>query len=649
MLTRLTTYLTYAFVFVYPLFFLPITSDAYDFQKTSLLLVFLVLYLLLSLTDSIIKGKVEIYINSTTVFLFLLAGLSLVSAFIQSPNPILALTNPLSTSLLLMLPFFHAGMLGQKERDKEMYLNLLLLSGSLISLYAIVNFSLNIETGLFIPSGSILLSAIFIGVLLIVSIPKTIHSVFNAFTDNEDNFYSKRSVGFLITTLILLGGISVLLIRLKTDAAPILLPFSIGWEIFLTSIATVKSVILGFGPSNFSSAFTLLKPLEFNTTVYADVLFTSSSSYLLTLGTENGLLSVILYVFILVKTISLLFAKTDLEPFERRVAAIAGLCSLILLSVLPGSTTGLLTCILLLSLSSYPKPFTVFHLGKKDSMRFFLLVIPFALSALIFLGLSRVYLSEVSFKKSADLLAQGKGSDAYNKEKEAISFNPYIDRYHIAFSQTNLALANSLARKKDLDQKDRENIPILVRQSIDQAQIAVKLNRTSLPAWDNLSNIYLALTNFVIGSEKWAEESLRQKIQLDPINPSHHLSLALFYKTQDKPQDAEKEFEEALRLKTNDARIQYQYGLLLIDQKKYQEAFKHLSIALGLVSPGSENETLILNTIKGIEEYTKNNEGINSNTNKTESINSQEPSNLNVSPTSPPIPSSIPTIEMKRK
>src|SRR3989338_9242234 len=105
MLTRLTTYLTYAFVFVYPLFFLPITSDAYDFQKTSLLLVFLVLYLLLSLTDSIIKGKVEIYINSTTVFLFLLAGLSLVSAFIQSPNPILALTNPLSTSLLLMLPF----------------------------------------------------------------------------------------------------------------------------------------------------------------------------------------------------------------------------------------------------------------------------------------------------------------------------------------------------------------------------------------------------------------------------------------------------------------------------------------------------------------------------------------------------------------
>ena len=136
---------------------------------------------------------------------------------------------------------------------------------------------------------------------------------------------------------------------------------------------------------------------------------------------------------------------------------------------------------------------------------------------------------------------------------------------------------------------------------------------------------------------------------MDPINPSHHLSLALFYKTQDKPQDAEKEFEEALRLKTNDARIQYQYGLLLIDQKKYQEAFKHLSIALGLVSPGSENETLILNTIKGIEEYTKNNEGINSNTNKTESINSQEPSNLNVSPTSPPIPSSIPTIEMKRK
>lgn len=648
MLTRLTTYLTYVFVFLYPLFFLTITSDAYDFQKTALLLVFLLIYFLLSLTDSILKGKVEIYLNATTLFLAVLGCISLLSAFIQSPNPILALTNPLSTSLLLMLPFFHSAFLGQKERDKEIYLNLLLLSGSLISMYAILNFFLKLDTGLFIPSGSILLSAIFIGILLFVCIFKTIHSVFNAATDNADNFYTKRSLGFFITTLILLGGIVVMGIRLRTDAVPILLPFLEGWQIFLMSIGTLKTVLLGFGSGNFSASFTLLKSLEFNATSYADVLFTSSSSYVLNLGTENGLISVIFYIFILVKTISLLLLRRDLEPLERRIAALGGILSLIVLFILPGSTTVILTCVLLLSLASYPKPFAIFHVGKKDSRRFLLLVIPFALCSLIFLGLTRVYLSEVAYKRSVDLISLGKGSEAYNKEKEAISFNPYIDRYHIAFSETNLALANSLARKKDLDGKDKENIPILVRQSIDQAQIAVKLNRTSLPAWDNLSNIYLSLSNFVIGSDKWAEESLKQEIQLDPQNPSHHLSLALFYKTQGRQSDAEKEFEEALLLKKNDPRIQYQYGLLLIDQKKYEDAFKHLSIALGLVSPGSENEKIILKAIKSIEEYTKTQENINYGTNKTQNINSQEPSSLDLFPTSEPIPSSIPTIVVQK-
>jgi Tfp pilus assembly protein PilF len=229
--------------------------------------------------------------------------------------------------------------------------------------------------------------------------------------------------------------------------------------------------------------------------------------------------------------------------------------------------------------------------------------------------------------------------------KKAISQNPYIDRYHASFSQVNLALAQSLAKKKTLTPEDKDNIPTLVRQSIDQAQIAVKLNRTSLTSWQTLSQTYVSLLNFVVGSDAWAESSLKQVIALDPMNPLHRLTLASFYEKQNKPTRADEQYKDALRITTTDPRTYYRYATFLINQKDYNHAFEYLTIALNLVAPGSENEKTITSTRKSIESMINSKNNINTINSSTLSNTVPNRELNDKSSTSSGIPQAIPTIK----
>ncbi|MCJ7739806.1 hypothetical protein MUP32_00620, partial [Candidatus Microgenomates bacterium] len=87
---------------------------------------------------------------------------------------------------------------------------------------------------------------------------------------------------------------------------PYLLPFSYGLKIALEVMKDLKSLLLGIGPTNFMTAFTLGKSASINSTPFWNVIFTSSSSFFLNLVTESGLIAGTIYLFLFFKSLRLL-------------------------------------------------------------------------------------------------------------------------------------------------------------------------------------------------------------------------------------------------------------------------------------------------------------------------------------------------------
>jgi hypothetical protein len=188
--------------------------------------------------------------------------------------------------------------------------------------------------------------------------------------------------------------------KLMSDARPIILPLSYGWQIFLTTIGTLKSVFLGIGPSNFATAFTLGKPASFAATSYSDILFTSSSSFLLTLGTELGLVAFIIMIVIFLHSLTSLLSDSAMPTAFPKIASVGAILSLVYLALAPGSVSLVILLILFLGLCDNPKPFKSFSVGHNNPSKWLVLILPFTLTALVLWYGTKVVLAEKYFKDS---------------------------------------------------------------------------------------------------------------------------------------------------------------------------------------------------------------------------------------------------------
>jgi tetratricopeptide (TPR) repeat protein len=392
---------------------------------------------------------------------------------------------------------------------------------------------------------------------------------------------------YLLSLFIMIIALILLIIHLTTDFKPVILPLIFGWQIFLEVLKDVKTLFLGIGPTNFITAFTLTKPIALNQTPFWNIVFTSSSSLLLTLATETGILAALFYLIIFLK--SLRSNNHELRTMNYEPLHLTLLFLLLLQILLPSSMAIFILTIILLALSAEIKIIREISLAKIGYLNYLFpaLVALFAVIILYFCG--RAYLAEVFFKQSLDAVLNNQSQKAYDRERLAITLNPFIDRYHRAFSQVNLAIAANLSAKQEISEEDKQNIPKLVQQSIDYGRSAVNLYRTNVINWDNLAQIYTALGNFAQGSANWAKSSLEQRVQLDPFSPGGYLILGSFYLQEENYDEAEKSFRTALALKSNLANTHYQLGLLFTKMKKYEEAYRELQTTKALLIPESSD------------------------------------------------------------
>ncbi|MCJ7829608.1 tetratricopeptide repeat protein [Patescibacteria group bacterium] len=570
-----------------PLFFLPFTSEFYEFNKNILLLVVSGLCLAVWALKMVLEKKVTFRRTPLDLPILTIAGAFILSTIIAAPNKLETLWLPNGTGTIVALTILYFIMTNNiKKTGQIKLLGALIFGGVVLSLITIYQFiglgeSLIASGSLWAflrlkawtPVGGLLPLATFLIVILVLVTTQFL-------THLKRRSFSLSTIYYLLSIILILAGLIISLYQLFNPAnKPLLLPLSTAWAIAVESFKNGKIFLFGVGPKSFLDAFSQFRPLSYNLTPLWAIRFGNSSNFYLHSLTTVGLLGLAAYLWLIGKVLK---KRGPLAYF------IPLLAILLIFLFFPANFLMLFVFYVLLALLANDLP--VREYTEQSRILPWTIFIPtLLLVAGCFFFIGRAYAAEIYSKHSLNSIAQNDGTNAYNHQIKAISLNPYHDVYRISYSQTNLLLADALARKSDISDQDRQNITVLIQQSISEAKTAVSLNKNKVINWENLANIYRQLINFAEGADQWTISTLRQTINLDPTNPELKLSLGGVYYALGNYDEAIRWFQQAVDNKVNFANGYYNLSAAYKEKGDFKKAHEMMQITLNLIPTDSQD------------------------------------------------------------
>lgn len=600
-----------------PLFFLPLTTDYFQFQKLILFFLLTAIALVSWLIYNFSVKTVRLTFSPLLLPWLILAALSLVSTIINSKgNPEAWASRP-ALFVALFIYFVLATTLINSSQTVKKILNGLLAAGVILAIQSILSItgalspSTSLGAGLpayltskaFSLTGSPLTAVI----CLLTLLPIGLVLAFKTKAGPAKLAYFLVS-GLLISSLILTGY----QLMPKQELAPLLLPQLAGWSIAVDTLKTKP--FLGSGPMDFLNQFTQFKPISLNQTNLWAVNFNTSSNEYLNLLTNLGLLGLAAFLLLIFTWNKLIKRDSGTRTTSTQMAVNWAVIILLISALLVPFTalhwillTGLLSLsvglnksknltkvkdmILTINAITVVEPLEITPIPQTSTATVILpvllgipLVITIVLSGY---KISRLYASEYTFANSLIAADANKGADTYNLQIQTINLNPQIDRYHIAYSNTNLALASSLSAQTDLTDQDKQTITQLVQQAVSEARTATQLNPNKSSAWANLANIYRQLINFAEGADNFSVAAYTRAVQLDPANPQLRLDFGSLLYSLKRYDEAVARFQEAAQLKPDFANAYYNLSHAYQDQEKFLEAYQTMQSVASLVPADS--------------------------------------------------------------
>lgn len=599
---RFGTWLTISALGVLPVFFLPITQDYYDTNKWVLLTGATIVILFLWGLRVLMTGTAAIAWNGTIKRLGLLV-LTVMVSLLVSPNKVEALLTPFGAGTLIAL--FIIALIGTTfldEKARPILRWVILSTTSLAGLLAIYQFfGLARVTGLAGVAGLAFLSdplwtpvgtSVGLMTILIVTLPLLVAEALQRKRAGHDT----HMIVAVVMCIVSLGGLILTAYQVLPKWSATILPYWANWQIMLESYKNWRQLLVGVGAENFLAAFSTGRPAALNMTPLWNTRFTLGSSMLFHIATVYGLIGASAFGYLLLgllKATPWLSARGGLVKISP--SGVSLLLAALSLILLPPSLPAfiVITTILIVSESS----------ASLKRPRLSRLILRYGIAALVFLlaatasyGLVRAYSAELAFGRSLRALENRDGTAAYNLQIQAITRNPRVTRFHTAYSQTNLALANAVAAgtatasaAPDQIDKDRQTTTQLIQQAIREAKLAVNLAPKNILAWENLAFVYQTLTGVAQGANQWAVAAYSQAMTLDPTNPVIRLQLGGAYVGQQRLDQAAESYLTAIRLKPDYANAYYNLAFVYREQKKYLTAAQALKEALKYVTPGSDD------------------------------------------------------------
>lgn len=481
------------------------------------------------------------------------------------------------------------------------------------------------------------------------------HNAFSAETAGKDST-AGRTIFFSVSFLIVIAALGVTVFQLMTTQKPLILPFGIGLQTGFAAISQateniLKNFFLGSGIGTYLVDFTRFKPAFYNLndTLWAFSFF-RSSSYVLELLATTGILGTAAFLFLVFRIV-----KEDRSFFPILLAIAAAF-------LLPFSFTLVTLFFILLAIfaviriQSDPEKYGDIHMYLVAFKKGFFVAVPegdkvqaekkhnkvlpvaYFLFLLIIVGIplyfsARFFMSDVIFQQSLVAAAQNKALDTYNLQTAAIQVFPYRDAYYRSFSQTNLAIANSLvqrvAKDKKADPQTQQQIVVLIQQAISSARGATTIAPMNTFNWNNLSSIYRSLIGFGQNADQFAVTTMQQAIALDPNNPQQYVNLGGIYYQLGQYDEAIRQFQIAINLKNNYANAYYNLGHALEEKGDLQNALAAYQAVKSLVASNPENSKKIDEDITAVQEKIGNQANNQQQNNGQTAEDQNEPLNVN--------------------
>lgn len=589
-----------------PLLFFPYTEDLYiPIKMTTLVGSALVVLFFWSITVWR-SGTIRVSLSKGMYGTLILAIVGMISLFVSSTSRIDGLTNPmgaLSWISWTILLIFGSAYLTTGVRSILSWI--LLAVSTIVSLLSIAShFQL---PSLIFPSLSYLASRSFTPLGTITAIPWFVIGSIPIALTLSSSAWKKRNMTAMAMVILAAGilATSVSLYTLLPGGDRVSLPFANAWIITFESFKLPIHALVGSGAENFVSAFALGRTPGLNTTPLWNLRFAYSSSLILHIATIYGLAGLLGLIFLAKAWFNR--SQTILEWIDTAASVTVLLFAP---PILPMVALFIGTYLVIHNKNNQSISINIskHHSWLRFAMPFFCAL----LWLMSFYFIARAFQSELTFFQSLKARQVGDGRRTYNLQNDAITLNPSALRYRIAYSQTNIDLANAIAHEsredtdksnqanvqKVLTDNDRQTITALIQQAIREAKIAVALSPDSPIAWENLARIYQNLINVAQGADQWAIASYNRVLTLDPTNPILRLLYGSVLKNQGDLDTSLIHLQVATRLKPD-----YTIAFLLLasiyhDRKQYFFESRSLAQALRYLPKDSPDTTKIRENLK---------------------------------------------------
>jgi len=380
--------------------------------------------------------------------------------------------------------------------------------------------------------------------------------------------------------LLVMGNFNFKTLNLPAEVS---LSRSASWDIAKSSIA--ENPIFGSGPSTFYYNFSKFKDIDFNNSPLWNVRFDSSSGAVFELLSTVGVfgaLSVIVLTLIALSISFLSLLKTkNKETNSILLGLFSSFVSAVLLSILfPQNNALILVSLIVIilaiavSLESYSEKFSELKLSFRSSAKYALalaavfLFVSSGVVVVFTMGL-KMYLADVYAKDSLRGTNNVAKIEMLNK---AIDLAPYQDTYYLSAANYYMAIANKAA----IEGKDQLIISDSIGEAIKLGKEATRIAPNKAGNSESLALVYENASFYLRGALEWSEELYKKVVELDPLNPTPYLRIALINmaRANSESDDEEKKhfIEEAIKSydqaiqKKGDLAVAY-YGKAIASEK----------------------------------------------------------------------------------
>jgi Flp pilus assembly protein TadD len=466
-------------------------------------------------------------------------------------------------------------------------------------------------------------------------------------TSEQTSVLTANPIGMLFSIVAgaaILAALVLSVYRIVTQH-PVMLPYEVGFQTGFAAISqdagrTIQAFLFGSGYGTFSVDFSRFKLASFNlNTQLWSLTFFRSSSYVLELLATTGILGVLSFLFILWRILKEVRSsetkKAVTNPITLSVV-LAGLASLLL----PFAPIIIIAFFIVIGLFAAEKRllspahsekyydvelhFVTLNMGLISMMPLegqgdhkvrqteYTKILPVTLfilfaviSAVIGFFTYNFTTSDIIFQRSLVAAQQNNGLQTYQDQVIAIRTFPWRDAYYRIASQTDLALANSLASSVPAGSSPSaqlsQNITQLIQESIATGRTATEIAPLTAVNWQNLSSVYRGLIGFGQNAEQFAIATQQQAIALNPNDPQGYINLGGIYYQLQAWDNAQSAFQTAVQLKPDYANAYYNLGHALEQKGDNQNALTAYQTVKTLIVNDREAVKKIDQEIKAVE------------------------------------------------